>query len=102
MNPWKLQRLVQMRKKLAELLRRWADRMDPLDMRPYQDMKILRRREICRNAPGFVFPCWSRIEQIKYRQKRDILEELGQYMVIDSSVYPTHTLIETRITVLVE
>lgn len=91
-----------MRKKLAELLRRWADRIDPLDMRPYQDMKILRRREICRDIPGFFISYERRVEQIKHKQKHDILDELGQYMVIDRSVYPTHTLIETRITVLVE
>ena len=93
-----------MRRRLAKLLRKWADRIDPLDMRPnYQEMKILRRRSICKqDDTSYFFPYQNRIERMKDMQKKELLEELGQYMVIDRSVYHTHTLIETRISVLVE
>lgn len=89
---------------LARLLRRWADSLDPRpDLRPnYTDMKILRRRTVCRDSGQYFYPYSRRIEFCKDEQKRDLLNELGQYMVIERMTFPTHTLVETRISVLVE
>lgn len=93
------------KKTLARLLRRWADSLDPNhpDLRPnYSDMKILRRRTVCRDSGKYFYPYHRRIEFCKDEQKRDLLNELGQYMVVERMTFPTHTLVETRISVLIE
>lgn len=96
---------MEMRKKLAKLLRRLADRMDPPDLRPnYKDIKILSRRTINPIHLHHFIPNqqYHQLKMIKDLQKREIMMELEQYMVIDHRVYSTHDLIETRISVLVE